>query len=192
MKNSNQVPITTITEDADSVKIVLKASKLSDAGKHEEALHVLSAGSSNALSIVNARAVCQMRLGRHASALKTLRALVVQSGCTWMKRELPVIYRTNFVTAVLLSNLPNGVRETLFEIPETSHPSVIRLQDVLTAWQKSLSWWQRLNWKMGVAPAVPISLYFVPGDFVDPIANGIATPPQLTTVQSQNNTHQVA
>ncbi|MFY9256803.1 MAG: hypothetical protein WAO83_25345 [Fuerstiella sp.] len=192
MKNVNPKPISVTSEDNESEKIVLKAARFSDAGNHEGALQILSNAHSQATHVVNARGVCQMRLGRNADALKTFRSFVMQSGCTWMKRELPVVYRTNFVTAILLSNLPNGVRDTLAEISEKDHPSVMRLQDAVNAWQKSLSWWQKLNWKLGVVPAVPLTIDFVPGQFIDSLPASPAPPRQNLNQPSQQVTNQLA
>jgi hypothetical protein len=105
-----------------------------------------------------------------------------------MKPGLPVIYRTNFSTALLLGGLPLGARETLAEIEEKNHASVIRLREALVRWEKGLSWWQRLNWKCGIAPDVSVTLDFVPGDFVDPTTIAATTltpasPSVPTTVQ---------
>ena len=167
-----------------------KAVKLANVGRYEDALQILAAASSSAPEIKNAKAVCLMRLGQHTAAAQILRSLVMLPGCTWMKPELPVIYRTNFATALLLSNLPAGVQETLFEIKEKDHPSVLRLHDAMQTWQKGLSWWQWLNWKLGVAPEVPISIEFLPGEFVDPVIEVVTATPQVSE-PANSVTHQV-
>ena len=178
MKHSNQDSVPKSSAESSSTTLLGKATRLAAAGKYEEALSALSGENSAASDIKNARAVCLMRLGRHDAALQILRSLVLQSGSTWMKPELPIVYRVNFATALLLAKLPGGVRDALFDIQEKDHPSVVRLHNALDVWQKRLTWWQRLNWKLGVAPEVPISIDFEPGDFIDPLSVVVTTPPQ--------------
>ncbi|MEQ9407099.1 MAG: tetratricopeptide repeat protein [Fuerstiella sp.] len=176
-----------------STPLVNKAIRLSEAGQFEDALRLLATGTSAAPEIRNARGVCLLRLGRAEDAVRTFRALVVPSGCTWMNKELPVHYRTNFSTALLLAGLPLGAKETLHEIPEKYHPSVLRLQAALASWVRGLSWWQRLNWKMGLAPDVPVRLDFLPGEFADPLSTGVATPSAgVAASTSVSTTNQVA
>lgn len=111
-----------------------------------------------------------MRLGRLADAVRIYRLLVLHSGSTWMNVGLPVIYRTNFSTALLLAGLIPGAVSALNEIDQEDHPAVIRLRHAIGNWELSLSVWQRLNWKLGLAPDIPVELPFAPGDFVDPRA----------------------
>lgn len=191
MKNFYQESAPKASREGNSATLVSKAVRLAAAGRCEEALLSLSAGNSSAADVKNARAVCLMRLGRYDAAVKTLRSLVLQSGCTWMKADLPVIYRTNFATALLLANLPGGVRETLSGVKEKDHPSVLRLQNSLDVWQKRLSWWQPFNWKFGVAPAVPITIDFEPGDFFDPLS-AVMTTPSNVAKPAYTETHHVA
>lgn len=111
-----------------------------------------------------------MRLGRAADAVQLYRSFVLERSTSWMRAELPVIYRTNFVTALLLSQVPLGAQNTLHEIREIDHPSVVRLRETFDRWKRSLSLWQRLGWTIGLPPNVPIELDFTPGEFVDPPA----------------------
>ncbi|MCA9174863.1 MAG: hypothetical protein KDB14_10310 [Planctomycetales bacterium] len=154
-----------------------EAMQLVEAGELEQALKRLTKESSCSPDVLNARGVCLLRLGRTADAIRVLRSFVLAPGCTCMRPELPVIYRANFATSLLLGGLALGVRYTLAEFAEKDHPSVVRLRDAMRRWEQGLSWWQRLGWRCGLAPAVPIAIDFVPGEFVDPRATPVGAPP---------------
>ncbi len=151
------------------------------AGETDRAMSVLKDGGSTD-AITNARGVCLMRSGRAASALELYRHLVVKTGCTWLRPDTPVIHRTNYCTALLLSGHPDGAVELIHSIEEQSHPSVVRLQQAVTAWQSKLTMWQRLQWKLGLVPNVPFQLGFPPGDVLDPVTTPRADSPLPTDV----------
>ncbi len=157
--------------------LVGKAIRLGEFGDVQQALAFLSNGNSVSQEVINARAVCLMRIGRTTDAIRILRSLMLPSGCTWMNPDLPVIYRTNFSTALLLEGLALGARNTLIEIKEKEHPSVVRLRNSVLKWENSLSWWQRLCWRMCLPPDAPIMIDFVPGEFVDRLSIPVVTPP---------------
>lgn len=167
-----------------SESVVKKVASLADAGQLEQAIHQLA--SSNLLTgdIRNARGVCLMRMGRVDDAVQLYRSLVLMSGCTWMMPNLPVIYRTNFATALLMSGRRIGCLDCLLEITERDHPSVVRLRKALRDWEHGFDWRQWLCWKIGVEPRVPVALSFPPGDFFEPdssppLAGTAAQHPQL-------------
>lgn len=164
------------TEDAPHRTPVGIAVRLAEAGEYEKALHALAKGGSGSPEVTNARGVCLMRLQRASDAVQVLRPLVLEPGSTWMKRDLPVIYRTNFATALLLGGHKLGGRDALIEIGERAHPSRVRLADALRLWERELSWWQRLLWKLGVEPDLPVTIDFLPGDFVDPLESASKAP----------------
>ncbi len=166
-----------------STSLVTKAARLSDAGDSEEALRVLSRDNGSSAEVRNAQGVCLMRLGRVDDAVRVFRSLVLQPGCTWMKAELRIIYRMNFATALLLAKNPLGLLDTIHEVREQDHPSVMRLRETLHQWEKSLSLWQLLGWRVGIIPAVSITIGFLPGEFVDPLtvtATTLSTTPTLS------------
>lgn len=157
------------------------AQTLLAAGETDRAMSVLKDSGSND-AITSARGVCLMRSGRAGSALELYRQLVVKEGCTWLRPDTPVIHRTNYCTALLLSGHPDGAVELINSIEEQSHPSVIRLQQAITAWQSKFTLWQRLQWKMGLVPNVPFQLGFPPGDILDPVTTPRAESPSPTDV----------
>ena len=161
--------------------IVSEVARLADGGRPEQALHLLSTANLYTDATRNARGVCLLRLNRTDDAVRTLRTLVLPANCTWMKPELPVVYRTNFITALLLARQPGGGEELIVQMPEQDHPSVIRLREAMQCWVHELSWWQWLNWKPGLIPDVPVSLNFVPGEFFDPVVPQSTAPLQVVT-----------
>jgi hypothetical protein len=164
---------------ADStVALVSEAARLTDFGRPEQALHLLNQANDYSDAARNARGVCLLRLHRIDDAVRTFRAFVLATGGTWCKPDLPIIYRTNFATALLLAGHPRGCLDILGDINQEQHPSMVRLQDALKVWQRGLSWWQWINWKTGIDPNSPVQLDFFPGEFFE-AATGAATTPLL-------------
>lgn len=160
-----------------SDKTLRDAVRLAESGRYEQALAVLNRSSFNTEAIRNARGVCLMRLGRIEDALRVFRSLVLAPGSTWMKRDLPVVFCTNFCTVLLLAGHPAGCFDALSEIADRNHPSVVRLRQTLDRWQRTLPFWSWLIWKLGSDPSVPITLDFAPGEFTDQMDVPTSTPP---------------
>ena len=161
----------TTKKKIDVSELIQQARQLADGGQPSAALELLGFYSQGGLPVMNAQAVCWLRMGRAAQALSTYRQFIFSQGGIFMKRDLPVHFRTNFVTALLLNQLPNGARDSLAEIDERKHPSVLRLKQAIGKWEQQMSVWQYVNWKLGVAPRLPITLDFQPGEFVDPVTD---------------------
>lgn len=162
-------PSSTGRNNSRRAQLLDRAIQLAAAGNPGESLQTLSHISEPSPEVINARGVCLMRLGRAAEAVRLFRSLVLTPNCTWMKAELPVIYRTNFSTSLMLAGMPMGARETLAEISEKSHPSVVRLQQAWNHWEQQLGLWQRFCLKLGLAPETPIAITFPAGDFIDAV-----------------------
>ncbi|MBI1314785.1 tetratricopeptide repeat protein [bacterium] len=167
VQDRNSISPSITSQPANSPLVLADAA--AQAGDIQRALTILKAAAATD-AITNARGVCLMRQGRFDAALNLYRSLVVNQGCTWMREETPVIYRTNYCTALLLAGHPDGCVELLDSISAQTHPSVVRLRHSLNAWRSGLSLWQRLQWKLGLLPAVPVHLGFPPGDMLDPIS----------------------
>jgi hypothetical protein len=134
-------------------------------GAYQKALDSLRSDGQDA-RLRNLRAVCLLRLGRYDSAIRVLRDLVLKPGCTWMRPDVPMAYKVNFATALLLGGHPGGCAEMLAELRQPTHPSVLRLQAAIDRWVASLSFWQKLNWRIyGDGPANrPVTIDFLPGE----------------------------
>ena len=75
--------------------------------------------------------------------------MLYKSGCSWIRPELPTIYKLNFATALLLAGNPSGCAEILRETTDESHPGVQRLRACIGRWKRGLTFYQRLNWMCG-------------------------------------------
>ena len=143
-----------------------QAAALGAAGNYEAAANLLR-GAGKEPSLRNALAVCLMRIGRLEEAIVVLRGIVLEPAGAWIRTDVPLIYQTNFATALLLGGQPNGCVELLGQITEQEHPAVKRLHEAVARWERTLSWWDYLNWKVGrINPRrVAVQLDFAPGDF---------------------------
>lgn len=139
------------------------------------------------MEIVNARGVCLMRTGRYDEAVALFRNLVLQPGCTWMRKERPVHFKTNFATALLLIGHPSGCLDMLHELGGEAPATTEALRAAVKKWESGLSWLSWLDWKINrIDPkncTVPIS--FEPGEFAGDSAfveagagEGTTTPPR--------------
>jgi hypothetical protein len=122
---------------------------------------------SSSILSTNDKAVLLMRSGRFAEAIDILRKLVLNRDCVWMRKEIPLIYKTNFAMALLLGGFPAGCRSLLAELNDETIPAVIKMRMTLKNWEKSMTLWQRLNWRwMGIEPNnSQIQFDGLPGDF---------------------------
>jgi tetratricopeptide (TPR) repeat protein len=136
------------------------------AGHYAKAVALLSSVGADP-QLLNAKGVCLLRMGKYDEAVRLYKNLVLTPGCTWMRRDLPTVYKTNYATALLLSGRPGGSLEMLDEIGDEQNPTVRRLRSAIQHWEARLSLWQRLNWRFGrIAPSNrPLSIDFEAGDF---------------------------
>lgn len=169
------------TSHADAV--IARAVCFANIGQFEQAIRHLTASHLHTDSIRNARGVCLMRMGKFDDAVQLYRSLVLMPGCTWMMPDMPVIYRTNFATSLLITGRRAGCLSCLREMTERDHPSVVRLQTAISEWEQCLTWWPWMFWKIGLEPKLPVSLSFPPGDFFEP-----ASPPRRA-VNHATSTH---
>lgn len=155
---------------------------LADAGNSERALLLVRSVGKSSDASVNARCVCLMRLGRFEEARDLMRGVAIQQGTTWMKPETPVIYRVNFCLALFLSGHSGGSKSLLLEMLEQDHPSVQRVHRAIENWRQNLTFWQRVQWAMGLEPEAKIVLDFTPGEFVEPLS----APNSAVSIQPSN------
>ncbi len=115
----------------------------------------------------NDMGVCLMRQGRHEEAAKLFRDLIYEPGAIWIRPHVSANLRINCATALLLTGHPAGCLDTIVDLDPGQQPRVQEIQDAIRRWEKTLSWWSRLNWWLGriEPPKVPIALDFVLGEF---------------------------
>jgi|GEM_PF-1468347 len=137
-----------------------------EAGDYEKARHILNASSASD-EMKNTKGVCLMRLGHYDDALRLYRNLVLQSGTMWMRPDVPVAWKVNFCTALLLAGHSAGCAASLAEINRDDHPAVVRLRAAMADWKRSLSSWQKFLFWIGQEPNHPVALSFPPGELGD-------------------------
>jgi hypothetical protein len=134
-----------------------------DAGRAEDAFNLLKPATSDPI-LKNARGVCLMRMGQPALAVRVYREICLSPGGISLRPEVPVVFKTNFATALMLDgNIAGGV-STLSEIGDPELPQVQALRQKVRHWVSQLSLWQRLMWWLGGSPKHPIDLGSNPGE----------------------------
>lgn len=137
--------------------------------------------------LLNAKGVCLLRLGRVEEAGRLYYDLVLNPGCTWMRPDLPTLYKTNYATALLLSGHPSGCLEMLAEIKDEQNPTVQRLRAAIKNWESRLTFLQKLNWWFGhIEPANrPVTIDFEAGEF-EQVQGADDTPSHVSSLHSPN------
>ncbi len=114
----------------------------------------------------NAQAVCLMRTGHADEAVRIYRTLVLDNTGLFMRENLPVVYKTNYAFALLLSGHIGGGIAISKELANVDHPSVHKLRAAIEAWKAKLSVLQKVGLALGLEPKRPLELDFAPGDLM--------------------------
>ena len=138
--------------------------QLLDQSRADEALKLATGRGSGSPLDVNARAVCLMRIGRPEEAVKILRNIVLEGSSPYLKASAPVVFKSNFVTALALSGNPVGAYRALEDLREVAHPRLAELRLAIAQWVKTLSVWERVQWTCGIELNKPVLLSFPPGE----------------------------
>jgi tetratricopeptide (TPR) repeat protein len=135
-------------------------------GNYQKALDLLRAAGREP-RLRNVIGVCLMRLGRIDEAVRIYRDLVLTAGCTWLRPDIPLVYKINYATSLALAGHPAGCLEILSDLKADEHPVVRDLRGAIKRWEKDLSFWQRLNWRFGrIEPKnSPVVMDTAPGEF---------------------------
>jgi hypothetical protein len=148
-------------------KIAVKARdpvrQLLDQGRPQEALNLLKHLGQNSASSKNIQSVCLLRLGKIHEAVSILSEITFQ-GNICIPPETPVVFQTNFATAMLMANNKEAAISAVEHLDDKQHPAVARIRNAIRTWEKSLNVFQRLLCKAGIYPKKAIPLDFVPGD----------------------------
>lgn len=141
-----------------------KVRSLLDANKPKEALDLVNGRGSGDPALRNARGVCLMRMNEPTLAVRTLREINLISGGVVMRSDIPVSFKINFATALLLSGCVSGCVGVLDEICDDANPRVQQLRSVIQRWKKELTLGQRLALRFGIDPKHPVTIDFLPGE----------------------------
>lgn len=137
---------------------------LLESGQPQQALNRVNASRTADPQLKNARGVCLLRLGEPQKALQLYRALVLQPQGILLRNDVPVVWKTNLATSLLLCGSTSGCVSILNDLRGEQHPAIEPLRRAISNWQAGLSLWQKLGWKLGLDPACPVRLDFPPGE----------------------------
>jgi hypothetical protein len=147
-------PVSPRTPIANEDETCAKIRRLIDAGRYEEAMKV--ARSRSDAPTRNALGVCLMRMGRPQEAVRIYRALVLDGTGLFLREHLPVIYKTNFAFALMLSGNVVGGINIIEELAGEDHPSAGKLRETVANWKAQLNFLQKLGLKFGLEPNRPL------------------------------------
>lgn len=143
--------------------VIGKVKQLLREDRPEDALDIITRSRLKSPWITNATGVCAMRLGNSKQAAGLFQNLVARSG-VMLKPDAPLVFKTNFATALLASNNLPGSLSVLHEIGSEENPTVKHLRTAIQRWKQSLSLWQKLKWYTGDCPQKPVTLDFPLGE----------------------------
>jgi hypothetical protein len=138
--------------------LICNAITLLGEGQMAGAIDLLARTKDNSPWVRNALGVCQMRQGNTGVALDVFRGLVLGPGGLVLRKDVPVVFQTNYATALLAAGNVSGCRTVLAEIGDENNPTVGRLRGAIKRWQQGLTFWQRVNWFLGSQPDRPVPL----------------------------------
>jgi len=136
---------------------------LLDQGRAQEAMEFVNHLGQETAPIKNARGVCLLRLGRAEAAVSEFREITFR-GFMCIPSDTPVVYQTNFATAMLITNQKTGAIEIINGLDGNKHPAVAKVKAAIDKWKEGLNPLQRFLCKIGVYPGKAVPIDFVPGD----------------------------
>jgi hypothetical protein len=114
--------------------------------------------------IENARAVCALRLGNPATAIRLLRPAVLPDGARVPAKATPDTWILTYATALAMSGDPGGAARALEWVKGAGHPGLKRVHGALDNWRKSLTVTEAARYRLtGTAPR-PVKPNFAPGE----------------------------
>jgi hypothetical protein len=149
---------------ADVADLLGKAEVYLQDGQPGRAIDLLARAKSPSPWVTNALGVCQLRQGNARLAIEVFRGLVLGSGGLILREDVPVVFKTNFATALLAGGNLAGCLRILDEIHDEQDPAVRRIRAAVERWQDGLSFWEKVRWALGGDPPRPVVLAFPPGD----------------------------
>lgn len=153
------------TAESTHAATLRKVRALAEAGRLQEAFDLANRGGAADALLKNARGVCLMRMRQPEKAIRIYRELTLTGGGIVLRPNVPLIFKTNYATALLMSGNVGGGCEILHELRNEDHPRIAQLQAAVANWKAGLMLFQRLMWRLGNPPEIPVTIDFVPGDF---------------------------
>lgn len=128
------------------------------------AIDLINCSGQHSPQMENARGVCLMQKGEIDKAITIFRELVFPAGSVCPDPNAPLVYQTNFVTAMFLSGNLEAAMNVLAQVQDRQHPAVVRLYAALKTWKQGLGLFQRLGCLLNMYPNKMVRLDFPPGD----------------------------
>jgi hypothetical protein len=129
----------------------------------QQALSLLNREKQKLEWMVNAQAVCQLRLGKFEQAMELLRGRVLAASSVCLRGDIPPALAVNFATALLLMGNVDGCVSALHDIKDQQHAGVRQLNAAIADWRRGLTFGQKVRLWFGSAPIRPVELGFPPG-----------------------------
>jgi hypothetical protein len=164
MNHEATQPPEAATRPPDVTALLGRAEKLLQTEGPRVALGFLKRHNNGSPWIVNAYGVCLLRQGDAQQAMAIFRSLVLGAGGFALRPDAPTVFKTNYATALLLTDNVPGGRSILDQVRDEGHPSVQRLRGALRRWWGSFTFLEKVRWFFGGAER-PIVLDFSPGEF---------------------------
>ncbi|OYP34158.1 hypothetical protein [Rhodopirellula sp. MGV] len=92
--------------------------------------------------------VCFIRAGRFQSAVELYKSMCLLHNTTMLRPGIEDSVKINYATAVLLAGRPSGALEILADVVNHSNDEELVLRTAIKEWERSLSFWQRLDWRL--------------------------------------------
>ena len=142
---------------AEATELLARAEQMLQAEGPQPALDLLARSKDPSAWVVNARAVCLLRLGETERALELFRGLVLGPVGIGM-RDAPTVFKANYAAAQLLTGNLTGCIVTLGQARDEAHPSVQRLREAIRRWERGLPFWEKVRWYLGGSARRPVEL----------------------------------
>jgi hypothetical protein len=152
------------SQPTEIVNVLGKVESLLQEGNAEKALDVLARSRLKSPWVTNANGVCLLRLDRAEQAVNLFRGLALSPGGVVLRADAPLVFKTNFATALLACGNVGGCIRILHDINDEENRAVQQLRGAIEQLRKRLSLWTRLQWRMGVPPTCRVPLDFPPGN----------------------------
>lgn len=130
---------------SDSVSME-KIRKAVEAADYDAALNLAEQLPASEQSL-NTRAVLLMRTGHAAQAANALRPRVFDTKTGVVREGVAELTIGNLASALFMCGKVAGARQLLKRI-SAGAPVAQKLQQAIAEWEKQLSWWQWLDWKI--------------------------------------------
>ena len=163
MTTKTSRPEPTSNDDRTELKTRQAVERLIGQQKFNEAMELLARQSYPEAK--NLTGICLMLSGRPELAVQLYRSLLLD-GTGNLRPTVPDDHIVNFATALLMTGRPAGCLEILWSVKDKTRPDVIRLQEAIQQWSRSLGWWARFNWRFGKIEPTPcvVPINFQPGE----------------------------